>query len=54
MSKEEREILEQGYLVQLAKIMKTTNIETYEELKEVYLKALEIIDKLIELESEVN
>ena len=49
MSKE-REILEQGYLVQLAKIMKTTDIETYEELKEAYLKALEIIDKLIELE----
>lgn len=50
MNKEEIEILEQGYLVQIAKIMKTTDIDSYEELKEVYLKALEIIDKLIELE----
>lgn len=51
MNEEEIEILEQGYLIQLAKTMKTTtSINSYKELKAVYLKTLEIIDKLIELE----
>lgn len=52
MNKEDLEARELGYLLQLAKIMKLTDIDSYEELKEVYLNGLEIIDKLIEIEKE--
>lgn len=54
MNKEEKEILLNGYVLKIGKMLQMANVDNFEELKKELLEVIDVLDKIIILEKEIK